>query len=97
MSDIIHNMIGKNAEPSENSPYAVIDNITVIGKTFENGNYHICYGIDENGNIYDICILTDTTTFFEAGQCKVETVLEAQEIIKEILESLAVDHTAVQE
>ena len=96
MSNNCYDEIARNAQPNTITCYETSPGLIATCKTFEGADYHICYGIDTTGNIYDICVLTSNSASFETGQCNIETIFETQEILAEILKPQAVDHAAVQ-
>jgi len=49
--------------------------------TFESGDYHLCYGEDSHGEVYDFCAMLAGSVTHVEGKLSDDEIRSAQEII----------------
>lgn len=67
--------ISKSRGPFNAEVYGTYRNGEVVTFTFDNGNAHLCYGVDGSGQVFDACALTEKGAEFHS-----EGVLDGQEL-----------------
>ena len=78
-------MLRENSAPDRVERYESYRQGAVETRTFERGDDHLCYGVGDDGELYDFCFLGEEETLFTHGVLSPQEREIAQRFLDELL------------